>query len=75
MVESNHVELKMATQTAFTCSLDTQLSIPGVTSDVKCLLTTSENSWLLMINMFILMKCTVNCTGTLLTKLGGCAAY
>ena len=39
MVWSSIVTLKMATQAAFTCSLDTH-SIPGTTPDVKWLLTT-----------------------------------
>ena len=44
-------------------------------SDLWCQVSTDysqRTDWLLMINMSILVKCTVNCTGTLLTKPGGC---
>ena len=34
-----------------------------------------RTDWLLMINISILVKCTVNCTGALLTRPGGSVAY
>ena len=64
MVQSSHVTLEMVTQAAFTCTLDTQLSIPGATSDLKCLYWYNyslRTDRLVMINMSILMWTRESC--------------